>query len=347
MLTDEPPGPESSPSSASTPTRYDSSGVAARRPPTSAMSARSRRRYQGWTVVLPGPTSAAAGVDHGAQGRPGRARVAISVVTVTNRPGSIDITWQTLARQSFADFEWILCDELYKWRRREVAAYVSDGRLCHVPAPVVDGDLWNLNKSYNEALRQCRGELVVSLQDYTWIAADGLERFWDLFRARGPKVFVSGVGHGYAPPPMHDPWGKVSVFGAEFSPEAFVAGPLIRTGVDVRTTGDRGGHATGPRSWELNWGAAPLEALYEIGGFPEDHDRQFVSCDNLSVAYAAQSRGYEFLLDKTNECHLLDHRTLFARPGWEANHGKNGRWERWHRQWSAQGCPRFPYLSRP
>lgn len=302
-----------------------------------------------WGVAQPSGRRCPAS-PHGAtanNSHPGRGRIAVSVVTVTNRPGSIDITWQTLARQTFQDFEWILCDELYRWRHREVAAYVRDGRLRHVPAPVVDSDLWNLNKSYNEALRHCRGQLVVSLQDYIWIAADGLERFWALFQARGPRLFLSGVGNAYAPPPVHDPCGKISIFGSAFSPEAHARGSLVRTAVDGRFHGAREIEAAGPRSWELNWGGAPLDAIYEIGGFPEQHDREFVSCDNLSVAHAAQSRGYQFLLDKTNECHLFDHRRVFARPGWEEHHGKNGQWERWHREWSAQGCPRFPYLTRP
>lgn len=276
-----------------------------------------------------------------------RRRVAVSVVTVTNRPGSIDVTWRALARQSLQDFEWVLCDELYDWRHAEVEAYVDDDRLVHVPAPVDPGALWNLNKSYNEALRHCRGELVVSLQDYIWVPDDGLERFAALVAAHGPKVLVSGVGHGYAPPAVFDPRGKVSVFGSGFSSEAYVNGSPVRTGLDARFTGAREVASSGPRSWELNWGAAPVEALYDIGGFPEDHDREFVSCDNWSVSHAAAARGYRFLLDKSNECHLFDHRLLFPRPGWEEHHGRYSRWERWYGEWLAAGCPRFGYLRRP
>src|SRR5206468_11746908 len=98
----------------------------------------------------------------------------ISVVTVTRRPGSIDITGGGLSRQTLADFEWILWDELFDWRHEEVAAYVDDERLHHIPATMRPGALWNLHKSYNEALRLCRGRLVVSLQDYIWIPDDGL-----------------------------------------------------------------------------------------------------------------------------------------------------------------------------
>ncbi|MGH9150413.1 MAG: hypothetical protein ACRD0D_05280 [Acidimicrobiales bacterium] len=273
--------------------------------------------------------------------------VSISVVTVTNRPGSIDVTWGALARQTFSDFEWILCDELYEWRRAEVHDYVNDPRLRHLRAPVAGGDLWNLNKSYNHALRHCRGELVVSLQDYIWAPPDGLERFWAVYRAHGPRVFVSGVGNGYAPPAAAHTGGKVSIFASAYSPEAHARRPALRTGLDGRFSGSGRLEAAGPTSWELNWGAAPLEAFYEIGGFHEGHDREFVSCDNLSVAYGAAARAYSFFLDQANECRLLDHRLVFDRPGWEENHGKLGGWERWYRAWARDGCPRLPYLSKP
>ena len=269
------------------------------------------------------------------------------MITVTNRPGSIDVTWGALQRQSVQDFEWILCDELHDWRSQEVAAYVDDARLQHIPAPVVEGHLWNLNKSYNEALRHCRGELVVSLQDYIWIPPTGLERFWSLYCSRGPLVFVSGVGHAYDPPQVHNAKGKISIFASPYDPDDHTDTVWMRTGTDARFTARCGTVACRPDHWELNWGAAPLEAFYELGGFPEDHDRQFVSCDNLSIAYGAERRGYTFLLDYSNACHLFDHRRAFVRADWEGRHGKNGRWERWFREWSARGCPRFPHLSGP
>ena len=123
----------------------------------------------------------------------------VSVVTVTNRPGSIDVTWGSLARQTLRDFEWILCDDLHDWRQAEVASYVDDPRLRHVPAPVKDGDLWNLNKAHNEALRHCRGELVVFLQDYIWVPSDGLQKFSDLYQSLGPHL-LTGCGHKAAQP---------------------------------------------------------------------------------------------------------------------------------------------------
>ena len=101
-----------------------------------------------------------------------------------------------------------------------------------------------------------------------------------------------------------------------------------------------------PVFWELNWGGAPLGAFYEIGGFPEEHDGQFYSCDNLTIAFCSQELGYRFYLDRTNECCLVENNDVFPKPSdWYERHGRLGPWDRWYEDWRAKGCPRFPYLS--
>ncbi len=290
----------------------------------------------------------------------------ISVVTVTKRPGSLDITWGSLRRQTSCDFEWILCDELFDWRRREVDEYVNDPRLHHIPAPTRKGDLWNLNKSYNEALRHCRGELVVSLQDYIWIPPEGLANYWRVYQDLGPRAFLTGISHAWAlPAPVHDPRGRVTIFRTPYSEK-----PALRIAIDNRLTGPWTGlprlargdpaslsqhpHAASlgtveekmPEFWELNWAGAPLRAFYEIGGFPEDHDALFYSCDNLTIAFCAQRLGYRFYLDMANECYPMIHGEAFPKPvNWEERHGRFGPWDRWYEDWQKEGCPRFPYLT--
>ena len=274
--------------------------------------------------------------------RGARHRPRISVVTVTNRPGSIDVTWDGLKRQTFQDFEWVLCDELHAWREEEVREHVNDPRLRHVPAPTRPGDLWNLNKAYNEALRHCCGELVVSLQDYIWVPPHGLARYWQVYQALGPRAFLSGVAELFAPTlPVTNPRGKVTIFSRPWSGR-----PVRRTRLDWRLLGSRGVIVeAGPGSWELNWAGAPLRAFYEIGGFPEEHDRLFYSCDNRSIAFCARRLGYRFYVDRVNGCYLIEHGGTFPKPAdWEERHGQFGPWYQWFREWRASGCPRFPYL---
>jgi glycosyltransferase involved in cell wall biosynthesis len=265
----------------------------------------------------------------------------ISVITVTKRPGSIDITWASLEKQTFQDFEWILCDELHSWRKDEVAEYVNDRRLRHIPSPTREGDLWNLNKSYNEALRHCRGELVVSLQDYIWIPEDGLEKFWHLYRTLGPHFFT-GCATKAVGPPMKSEEGKITIFEAPCRDR-----PTEIIEYDIRTMNESEDSVerSNPIDWELNWGAAPLSAFKELGGFEERLDREFYSCDNLAVSFRAECLGYQFFIDRTNECTAFAHLAYWPRvEDWEEKHGKYGKFEQWYRQWVDQGMPKLPYL---
>lgn len=278
---------------------------------------------------------------------PGRPPL-ISVITLTNRPGSIDVTWGGLQRQTLEDFEWILCDELFDWRRDEVAAYVGDRRLRHIPAPTRPGALWNLHKSYNEALRRCRGRFVVSLQDYIWIPDDGLHRFWEAYEQLGPRALVTGVSTLYELPrelgeDVQQPPGKISLFARPWEGR-----PTVMTRPDHRAGGE-GRFVEKPFwMWELNWGGAPLDTFYELGGFPEEHDDLFYSCDNASIAGCAAALGHRIWVDNANECRLLDHGDLFPKPpDWEARHGRYGDWYRWFEGWMNGGRPRFPYLPHP
>lgn len=267
----------------------------------------------------------------------------VSVVTVTSRPGSVDVTWNALRRQTWQDFEWVLCDERYDWRREEVAAFVGDERLRHVPAPHADGALWSLNRSHNEALRHCRGELVVSLQDYIWVEPDGLERFWAAHRDAGGRAFLCGVTATYAlPAPVDRLDGKVTIFA---EPCAEPPSELLRID-ESRSRFPSGRSEVTPFGWELNWAAAPLAGLLDVGGFAEDHDRRFYSYDNVTVAVIADRLGYRFVVDRGAVCRALDHGGIFPKPDdWEERHGRRGGWDAWYRRWVAEGCPRLPHLT--
>ena len=267
----------------------------------------------------------------------------ISVVTVTNRPGSVDVTWDGLRHQTVQDFEWVLCDELFDWRATAVAQFVDDERLVHVPSPARPDHLWNLNKAYNEALRHCRGELVVSLQDYIWIGPEGLARFWAAYEHRGPSTFVAGVAATYAMPArVHRLDGKVTIFEQPWS-----GAPRRRLRVDEdRFCFPHVVSEARPVHWELNWAAAPLAGLFDVGGFAEEHDAAFYSCDNLTVATVAEHLGYEFVLDRDNVCKAIDHSAIFPKPAdWEQRHGRFGPWDAWRERWQADDRPRFDYLT--
>jgi hypothetical protein len=65
--------------------------------------------------------------------------------------------------------------------------------------------------------------------------------------------------------------------------------------------------------WEIDWGAAPLDALKKIGGFDEALD-QYWSSDNVSVGHRANLAGYKFKCLTDNRAIALDHDAFMEHP---------------------------------
>lgn len=225
----------------------------------------------------------------------------ISVITVTNRFGGIDINWSALRRQTHKDFEWILSDTLYEKRKTEVQSYTKhDARINHFKqgAKHSEAKTW-LSHAENEAIAKATGELIVLLQDYIHITPDALEKFWYQYQ-QNPKYFVTGVGHQYGNPGKEhitDPNGLVTIFSKPFE-----GVPTQQVWVDPRMRTDLGTfYACMPNDWEANFCMAPRKMFYDVGGFDEDYDFQGHAFDNCSVAERAFRLGYEPYIDQTNE----------------------------------------------
>ena len=99
----------------------------------------------------------------------------------------------------------------------------------------------DLNKSLNRLIRRSSGELVVFLQDYVELPPWGLQAFWEAYTAK----------------------------------PAFYTVPVSKYDEHNETWDWRAGRegAIDWREWEIDCGSAPLQALYDIGGFDEELDR--------------------------------------------------------------------------
>ena len=242
-------------------------------------------------------------------------RPKISVVYVTARRGGLDILRDNLKKQIFRNFELIVVDALAKERIGEATFFL--GEICKPvhyfgEPPKEDGDVWALNKAYNEAFRHCSGELVVSIQDYIWIPADGLQKFWD--RYQETKDWVSGVGHK-AVLPILNPIDNLRTFESLIKPEGI-------SEMDTRIDGDTSFVETNYSFFELNYAALPLNDVKAIGGMDERYDKGY-SCDNVNLALRAFLHGAKFYLDKSNECIGYNQGATFPRPkDWEQRHNK-------------------------
>lgn len=92
----------------------------------------------------------------------------ISVITPTVRPKGLEACRQSLLKQTFTDFEWIVD---VNWT----------GKV-------------DLNQALNRLLRRSQGELIVFLQDYVELPDNGLQGFWEAHQ-KEPAFYTAPVIH--------------------------------------------------------------------------------------------------------------------------------------------------------
>src|SRR3990167_9819591 len=178
----------------------------------------------------------------------------ISVLSVSNRQNGLDMVKRCLDRQTFDDFEWIIVSPL-KLDLPNV-----------VPDPPKSTPYWNLNACYNAGIKKCKGELIVSIQDFIWFEPTALEKFWFNYKAVGPKACISGVGDIYKDIENGKP---ENIIWNDPRKRNNVGGFSECNAIDI----------------EFNFSAIPRQAYYDIGGCDEVLDNKGYDPVNLNVCY--------------------------------------------------------------
>lgn len=200
----------------------------------------------------------------------------ISVITPSVRLEGLEIVKNSLSKQTFTEFEWLVGS---KQKPDYDCIWVEDD---------FKGGFWNLNRIYNKLIKQAQGELIVSLQDCIHIKPDGLEKFWNNYQ-NNRKAIVSGVGDQYE---RINKWGK----------------PEIKIWSDPRKREDYGSfYECYPHDVEWNWCAVPKQALYDVGGFCEEMDFVGFGMDGYQVNERMDELGWKFYLDQSNESFTVRH----------------------------------------
>jgi len=166
----------------------------------------------------------------------------ISVVMVTNRKGAVDVLNAQLKKQTFQDFEVIIADDLCE----------KDNGKHFKPRSKQEGECWNINKGYNDALSKVKGELVVFVQDFIWLPANGLQRFWDLYKLF-PEALITGCGH------------KAKTVNGDGRPQGI-------SETDDRVFGEKKLVESDWTYYELNWASCPTSMLVK---FDEEMDKHY------------------------------------------------------------------------
>jgi len=237
----------------------------------------------------------------------------ISVLYISNRYGGLDILKANLQRQTYKDFELVFVDGLYDRRKEEVKEYFKDFKIKHLNEGFDrTGDyLSSLARADNLGFKNCDGELIVCLQDYIYIPATGLEKFWNLHKEMGGKALLTGKGHQYWYPEKEkitDPKGPITVFDNDYTKK-----PDIRFWTDPRDNAV-GVREAYPVEWEMNWAAIPRSIIYELGGMDEQYDKEGFGWDNTNIATRAEMLGYKIYIDLSNECFGFNHDGWWPNP---------------------------------
>lgn len=220
----------------------------------------------------------------------------ISVITCSVRPEGLSLVEKALKRQTLKDFEWIIVTPLDV---TTLDRTVDHANYIYVPEPARQaGDVWTLNKAYNAAIAKAKGELIVSIQDYTYVEPQALEKFFYHYQQE-PKTLITGVGNKYQDDTFttetwHDPRQREDQ--GTFYPCYFC---------DI----------------EFNFCSIPKAAFYAVGGFDEWLDHYY-GMDGYSVVERLNLLGgWDFKIDQTNRSYSLEH----GRPkDWEEKNALHG-----------------------
>ena len=213
----------------------------------------------------------------------------ISVVTPTIRKEMLDIVHRCLSRQTCMDFEWLIVGpkELnYSWDK-----FIEE-------PPKREGDFYNLNKAWNAAFKQAKGELIVSIVDGLWFPPDTLEKLWYHYE-NNPMSCIGGVGHQYDQ--MEN--GK----------------PEHRVWFDPRMKEDLQFYEVPPNDFELCVASLPLKGIKDVGGMDEKWD-QYAALSEKELCYRMSTIGYMFNLDQSIEYRAISHPRLHGQEEWDKHY---------------------------
>ena len=100
----------------------------------------------------------------------------ISVVIPTNRAGGMDILFESLKAQSFQNFELVIADALYPYRKDIVAEKAKEYNfpVKHLDPKDNTFPISNYCKSINTAICASEGEIVYFTSDHNWMPQDVL-----------------------------------------------------------------------------------------------------------------------------------------------------------------------------
>jgi len=237
--------------------------------------------------------------------------VRISVIIPTIRYGWLDILYNGFGNQQFKDFELIIIDDVPFDRSKEFEEYASKHGII-TKYLKSKPPYWKANhmisNARNTGLIHADGELIVFIDDYTFVKPEFLQQHWDVY-SKGQYTLVGQLIHVIYVPPQSRPK-DLSVL--PLNPERSGIDGAVRLWRDERANG-------GCRPCDGGWfwtsnASAPLYKIVEVNGFDEEYDGGTAG-EDMDLGFRLERVGCRFLFDpacKTWHMHHDD--PLLERP---------------------------------
>jgi glycosyltransferase involved in cell wall biosynthesis len=255
----------------------------------------------------------------------------ISVVMPTMRVGGLDIVLKSLEKQTFKNFEFIISDSIYKYRKDLVSQQSKkySFTIKHVEPTKNIFPISNFCNSENAGLINASAKLVLLITDYTYLPADCIEKHVNFHTINKEENIGYMCPHQYRSlPKLHSDFssyknedtdlymydlfnGKLnnvlwSIFENDFDqdPETL---PLDAMGnadnklVAPYGVGDMFAFNGKNESFKL-------EAALKINGFDEELDGTTPYQDTVFADMLDKKLGFKWMVDKDNKVYIINPR---------------------------------------
>jgi glycosyltransferase involved in cell wall biosynthesis len=218
-------------------------------------------------------------------------------------------TLKSLESQTFDDFEFIVVDALWEWRKDYFRNKRFSFLIKHLkPKPSVWEKIgaWRVCSMLNTGIIHAEGELVVRVDDCSSFGPDFLKKFWDWYKKGYFAQALVAYHHGRQPMIYNEETRKLyaetcsAVKGETYQQIIEKLNKLYKPGEIIRDSRWRFVEGKGcvfgnMHGWFYGYGSVSLEAFLKINGYDENFD-QCKSLEETDVGSRLEMAGYSNLV---------------------------------------------------
>jgi hypothetical protein len=232
----------------------------------------------------------------------------------TNRPGGLDLLFSSLKRQTYP-FTLCMADELANERIHIYEEHEMLDKTIFVECAKQPGNIRALAQAYNNAAELAVTidfDLMISLQDYSWIPDNGIQMFVEDHLNYKNALITGLLSLSDAPSDdaIENPYGLFSIFKEPLTERPTGISWQDVRGTDLYPDGDEV-RPCAAEHWEANWAAIPVELFKQGAKWDLSYD-EGIAYENIDFAKTCEKEyNTPCILDKRNMAIGIPHRQIW------------------------------------